>query len=698
MSSHPTPASGAQPGVTCGVDIGGTFTDVFCINESTGAFTIAKVPSSRVNPASALGNGITAAAVEPSTVRTVIHGTTVATNALLERRGARIGMIVTRGFKDVLELRRRDRPRTWRLWGEYVPVVPRDLALEVDERTRADGEILTAVDLAQVREAATQLQRAGAEAVCVVFINSYASDANEHAAVKAIRDVWPNGYVCASSEILREIREFERASTTAINAYLQPSVSRYMRAIHDDLASREISANVMIVQSNGGTMSTETAARFPVRTALSGPAAGVVAAAAMARASGFENVITGDMGGTSFDVALVSRGEWAMSAQTSIDIGMVVRTPMIEIHTVSAGGGSIASVDGAGLVQIGPESAGSDPGPVCYGRGGTLPTVTDANLVLGRINAQKPIGGLGARFDLEGAKAAIDLHVASKLGISVVQAADAIVRVANARMAGALRVVSIERGHDPRKFAFMPFGGGGPLHAGALMEEIGAASALVPRYPGLTSAIGCVMSDLRHDFVHTLNLSLEGLDLSALSQPMQAAAFKGLELLRASGANLAALQVRFVLDASYVGQTNAVSVGLPVEYSEEHGVGNFDAALIKSAFERVYAETFRGTLADFPILLNTLRTVVIGKRPQLDLSCFKATAQGELAQALIAQREVWFSGAWHTTKIYAREQLAQDLDLAGPAIVEQADTTIVIEPGQVARIDKVGNMVIRRAA
>lgn len=688
--------SGSQSGTTCGVDIGGTFTDVFCIDETTGVFRIAKVPSSRVNPASALGNGIAAATERPADVRMVVHGTTVATNALLERRGARIGMIVTRGFRDVLELRRRDRPRTWRLWGEYLPVVPRDLALEVDERIRADGEVLEPVDLAQVRDAAAHLLRCGAEAVCIVFINSYASDCNERAAAQAVRAMWPNEYVCASSEILREIREFERASTTAINAYLQPSVSRYMRAIRDELAQRDVSANVLIVQSNGGTMSTDTAARYPVRTALSGPAAGVVAAAAMARASGFDNVLTGDMGGTSFDVALVAGGQWAMAAQTSIDFGMVVRTPMIEIHTVSAGGGSIATVDGAGLVQIGPESAGSDPGPACYGRGGNRPTVTDANLVLGRINADKPIGGLGKRFDLEAAQQAIELHVASKLGVGVAEAADAIMRVANARMAGALRVVSVERGHDPRDFAFMPFGGGGPLHAGALMEEIGAASALVPRYPGITSAIGCVMSDLRHDFVHTLNLPLDGLDVAVLSQPMREAAVAGCRLMRESGANLDGFEVGFILEASYVGQTNTVGVPLPVGYSETEGVGSFDAQTLRNAFERVYGETFRGTLPGFPVLLNTLRTVVVGRRPRLDLSCFRATATGTLAQAKVGERDVWFAGDWYRTGIYDRERMPEGHDLAGPCIVEQQDTTIVVELEQFARIDAMGNMVIRR--
>ncbi|MDQ2733402.1 MAG: hydantoinase/oxoprolinase family protein [Pseudomonadota bacterium] len=681
----------------CGVDIGGTFTDVFCIDDATGKFTIAKVASSRADPASGLGRGLAAATSEPASVTSVIHGTTVGTNALLERRGARVGMIVTRGFRDVLELRRRDRPHAWRMWGEYLPVVPRDLAIEVAERTRADGTVLTAVDPAEVQAAAAILLAGGAEAVCVVFINSYANDSNERAAAEALRGAWPNHYVCASSEILREIREFERASTTAINAYLQPSVSRYMDAIKDDLAGRGVRANVLIVQSNGGTMSTETASRMPVRTALSGPAAGVVAAAAIADASGFSNVITCDMGGTSFDVALIAAGRWSMASQSAIDFGMVIRTPMIEIHTVSAGGGSIASIDRGGLLQIGPESAGADPGPVCYGRGGTRPTVTDANLVLGRINPLRPIGGLGNRFDLDAARDAIAKHVGEPLRVGVVEAAEAIVRVANARMAGALRVVSVERGHDPRKFALMPFGGGGPLHVGALMRELAVSCALVPRYPGITSAIGCVISDLRHDAVHTLNLSLETLDVRQLAAPMEAAARDGISQIRDSRTHVRAIEVVFRLEASYVGQTHTVAVPLTAPFSEAHGLGPLDRSVIRQAFDRAYAEVFRAALEGFPVLLNTLHTTVIGRRPQLDLSCFRSTVTGTIASARVDERRVWFEGGYHQTAIYDRDRIPEDTPLAGPAIIEQSDTTIVLEPDQHCVVDRVGNMIISDA-
>jgi N-methylhydantoinase A len=320
-----------------------------------------------------------------------------------------------------------------------------------------------------------------------------------------------------SSDILPEIREFERASTTALNAYLQPVVADYLDRLAAELGQQSFDGQLLIVQSNGGVMTLETAKAMPVRTALSGPAAGVIAAAHIAETAGFPNVVTGDVGGTSFDVSLIARGETALAAQTAIDFGLVVRTPMIEITTIGAGGGSIAHVDRGGLLQVGPESAGAVPGPVCYGQGNTRPTLTDANLVLGRINPDRPIGGGLKRLDVDAAKAAIKAQVADPLGLDPVAAAEAIVRVANSRMAGAIRLVSIERGHNPRDFALMPFGGGGALHAGALMEEVGLKAALVPPYPGVTSALGCVIADMRHDFVHTVNRTLDEIDVTSFN-------------------------------------------------------------------------------------------------------------------------------------------------------------------------------------
>ncbi|MGE0748725.1 MAG: hydantoinase/oxoprolinase family protein, partial [Rhodospirillales bacterium] len=621
--------SGDARRVVAGIDVGGTYTDIFHIDEATGAFGIAKVPSDRADIARGCVDGLLAGPGRLDALSVVVHGTTVGTNALLQRRGARVGMIATPGFRDVLELRRRDRPRTWQLWGDYHPVVDRDLAMEVAERTLADGTIRTPVDPAEVEAAARRLAARGAEALCIFFVNAYANDANERAAVAAAARAWPNAHVVASSQILPEIREFERASTTALNAYLQPVIARYLAALEERLAAGGFGGEVLVVQSNGGVMSVDTASRLPVRTALSGPAAGVIASAEIAAAAGFPNVITCDMGGTSFDVSLVAGGARAMVPQATIDFGMVIRTPMIEITTIGAGGGSIAAIDRGGLLQVGPESAGSDPGPACYGLGNDRATVTDANLVLGRINPDRPIGGKLARLDMAAARAAVEKSVGRPLGLDVQAAADAIVRVANARMAGAIRLVSVERGHDPRKFALMPFGGGGALHAGALMRDVGLARAVVPRFPGITSAMGCVIADMRHDFVQTLNLPLAGLDVAALDRHLRHATDAGMNLLAGTAIALEAREVAVELDMSYAGQTHTVTVPLALDG------GRLGEDVVRAAFERRYREVYQRLLDNIPVRVLSLRTTVTGRRPKFDLAALAPAAGRSAADCIV---------------------------------------------------------------
>ncbi len=668
-----------------GVDVGGTFTDVFVLDESTGKVEISKVPSTRGDQSIGFMAGIRAKVPDLATVATVVHGTTVGTNALLERKGAKTGVITTRGFRDVLEMRRRDRPTTWGLWGTFEPVVPRDLRLEVAERTLADGTVHTAVDLDQVRAAAKALIEKGCEAVALIFVNAFANDSNERAAAEALRAIWPNPHVSISTELLPEIREFERASTTALNAYLQPPVGSYLQRLENRLKEGGSDAQILIVQSNGGVMSVESARRRPVRTALSGPAAGVIACQAVAVAAGFPNVITCDMGGTSFDVSLIANGEAALAAQTSIDFGMVVRTPMIEIVTIGAGGGSIAGLDRGGLLQIGPESAGSDPGPVCYGKSNTRPTVTDANVVMGRIDAERPIGGGKNKLDVAAAKTAIETHVGKPLGLDTMAAAEAIIRVANARMAGAIRLVSIERGFDPRDFAIMPFGGGGSLHVSALMREVGLGRALVPRFPGVTSALGCVIADMRHDFVRTVNRVLDQIDMAALAQQAKDAAEEGGKLLDAAGVGFASRSVRLSLDMHYLGQTHTLSV--PLEANE------FTTKGVMAAFERAYEAAFGRTLKGVAAKVLNLRVAAIGHRPKFDLRTMAPTST---AMPTPRHRDVWMEGAWHKTAIYPRMELPVGAKIAGPAILEQPDTTILVEPGFAAQVDAFGNLVIER--
>jgi len=678
--------------VVVGVDVGGTFTDLFVLDEAAGSARIVKVPSTRGEEARGFMNGVTRAVDDAGAIGTIVHGTTVGTNALLERKVARTGIITTRGFRDVLEMRRRDRPQTWGLRGNFRPVVARDLRLEVDERVLADGTLHTPVDLAQVRAQAAALLEAGCEAVCVFFINGYANPENERRAVEAVRAVWPNAHVTGACEVLPEIREFERCSTASLNAALQPVVGNYLARLEGDLRDQGFRGELLVVQSNGGVMSRQTACELPVRTALSGPAAGVIACAAIASAAGFPDAITGDMGGTSFDVSLIAGGEAALAAQTSLEFGMVVRSPMIQIETIGAGGGSIAYVDAGGMLQVGPESAGSVPGPACYGRGNTRPTVTDANVVLGRIAADRPLGGgLLAALDASLAHEAIRVHVAEPLGLDVLRAAEAILTVANARMAGAIRLVSIERGHDPRRFAYMPFGGGGALHVCAMLREVGGETGVVPRYPGVTSALGCVMADMRHDAVQTLNVALEQLDVDALRTRVADLAAACQDKLDASGVRFDAVRQTVVLDMLYAGQTHALAVELDAE-----AMASCSHAGLRAAFEAAYAVAFGRSLgAALPVRVLNLRYARVGVRPKFDLTVLAPSGDGS-TEALGTQR-VYHEARWHDARRHARLQLPVGARVEGPAILEQDDTTIWLEPGFAGEVDRFGNLLVRRA-
>jgi N-methylhydantoinase A len=443
-------------------------------------------------------------------------------------------------------------------------------------------------------------------------------------------------------------------------------------------------------------MSTAGARRLPVRTALSGPAAGVVAGAALAKAAGFENVITCDLGGTSFDVSVVAAGNAAVAAQTTIDFGLVIRTPMIEITTIGAGGGSLAWVDRGGLLQVGPESAGSDPGPACYGRGGVRATLTDAQMVLGRINARRPFGGELKSLDVDAAERAIAAHVAGPLGLGTAEAADAVVRVAEARMAGAIRLVSVERGHDPAHFIAMLFGGGGALHAGALIRQIGLKCALVPRFPGITSALGCVIADPKQDVVQTVNLMLDGLDAAALERRLRAAGSAVSAVIAAAGIPVERIEVLHELDMHYLGQTHAVAVPLPVAAHGDQPAMTED--LVRAAFETSYSAAFSRLLAGLPVRIVSLRVTAIGRRPAFDAAVLAPQSTLTLDKARIGSRLVWFDGGWRETSLWARLDLPVGGSITGPAILEQPDATTVIEPGFTGRTDPLGNVMVQLAA
>ena len=678
-----------------GVDVGGTFTDLFVLDEQSQSVLILKVPSNRGAEAAGFMNGVAQAnggtdadtAHSAQGIATIVHGTTVGTNALLERKVARTGLITTEGFRDVLEMRRRDRPQTWGLRGAFTPIIERTLRVEVPERVLADGTVHTPLDEQAVRDAVKVLLDAGCEAVCIFFVNAYANPVNEVRAVELVRSIWPNDYVTSAAEVLPEIREFERASTAALNAALQPVVGRYLNRLHADLNAHGFKGEFLIVQSSGGVMSHQTATDLPVKTALSGPAAGVTACAAIAQAAGYPNVITGDIGGTSFDVSLIAGGQPAVAAQTSIDFGLVVRSPMIQIETIGAGGGSIASVDAGGMLQVGPESAGSVPGPACYGKGNSRPTVTDANVVLGRIAADRPLGGgLLASLDIEQAKEAIRGHVADPLGIDVMAAAEAILVVANAKMAGAMRLVSIEKGHDPREFAYMPFGGGGGLHACAMMSEVGVTTGIVPRYPGVTSALGCVIADMRHDAVQTINRSVSDLDFDALREQVSALRTACQARLDTAGVTFDRVSEVLSFDMLYQGQTHTIGVEVAVE--------DLNPTRVQTAFEATYRREFGRILEGIPVRMLNLRYSRIGQRPKFDLHLL--APKGEGVTTPIGTQAVYINGQWVDARRFDRMALPVGHRVVGPAILEQIDTTVWLEPGYQAVVDAFGNLILSR--
>jgi N-methylhydantoinase A len=731
-----------KPSLVIGVDVGGTFTDIFVLDEALARIEVLKVASSVGQHGSdqSLGflTGIEAALKRVgkthADIAVIVHGTTAGTNALLERKIARTGLITTRGFRDVLEMRRRDRPSTWGLWGKFEPIIERRLRTEVDERVLADGQVLVAADLAQIRAQTHFLLEQGCEAIVIAFINAYANPSNESAALAAARQAWieksteadeRSVYLSASHQILPEIREFERTSTAALNAALQPVVGRYVERLDNGLKQRGFAGQLLIVQSNGGVMDVASTCAAPVKTALSGPAAGVMACAFIAREAGWPDVITGDMGGTSFDVSLIAQGVPAVASQTSIEFGMVIRSPMIEITTIGAGGGSVATVDRSGLLQVGPQSAGSYPGPVCYGlrsghpQGLQLgPCVTDANVVLGRINAQRPIGAADeseakrdARsllsLDVDAARESIRHHVAVPLGLSIEGAAEAILAVANAKMAGAIRLVSIERGHDPKQFAYMPFGGGGALHVCAMMQDVGVTQGIVPRYPGVTSALGCVIADMRRDYVLTMNQALTSVSMDRLRSQISTFVEHGFQALERSGVRFNAQQVHVELDMLYQGQSHTLSVPLGSALAQSPSLQLGDIA---AAFEHAYRASFGQTLEAVPLRLMNLRVAVIGLRPKFDLSVLAPSASPSQASqrhldalgpngvAPASSRRVYVDQAWRQVTVYARADLSLGTVLDGPALIEQADATIWLEPGFVARLDLQGNLLVNKAS
>ncbi len=668
-----------------GIDVGGTFTDLFYSEDGATARTTLKVPSTPGDPSRGLVDALSAASIDPAALDLIVHGTTIATNAVIERRGARCALVTTQGFRDVLELGRRDRPHIFGLTGVQNPLIPRDLRWEVDERLDHHGVVLRSLDENGLRAVAGTLRDERVEAVVIAFLHSYANPAHEERARDILREIEPRWEIVTSSSVIREYYEFERTSTAAVQGYLQPLIARYARNLQERLSGWGFDRQTLIMQSNGGVIPLPQLAERAAYIVRSGPAAGVIAAARLAGEAGFGKVITGDMGGTSYDVAVVVDGEPTIAETTNLDFRVPLRLPMIDVHTIGAGGGSIASVDRGGILQVGPRSAGAVPGPACYGQGGTEPTVTDANVVLGRINADDPIGGKGGLpLDVEAARGAV-ATLGQAIGLGIEDTAEAILSVVNQTMAGRTRLLSIDCGHDPRDFALVIFGGAGPLHGAALIREVGIRTMLVPPSPGVLCAMGCVIADVRYDLSRTIERRPQDIGAETIAAILGEQRRDGEAKLAASEARVRDVTVTHVADMAYLGQIHALRVTIKPGWS---------VARIVTAFHDAYAKEYGNTLGDIPTTVVSLKTVVQGMRDQarrtFDEPGIKATP------APASTRPAYFGG-WVETPIHRRDSLRPGMAFDGPAIVEQSDTTTVIEPGMRARVDAYGNLLVEVA-
>ncbi len=669
-----------------GVDVGGTFTDLILLDDERREVRIAKVPTTPDNQAFGVLAAVKETGADLAGTGAVVHGTTTTTNALLERKIARVGLVTTRGFRDVLELGRRTRPKPYGLIGSFEPLIPRELRLEVSERVDAEGAVVEALDEDALRRAVARLLVLGAEALVIHFLHSYINPAHERRAAEIARELWPNGYVTVGHELMSEYREYERGVTAAVNAAVQPVLQRYIARLERELKSDGYRGDLLVMQGNGGTVSARLVGTAPVTTVMSGPASGVIAAAYTAKPAGFANVITYDMGGTSSDVALIQDGVPLVSSELELEYAMPIHVPMVDVHSIGAGGGSLARINDAGILRVGPESAGAYPGPICFGRGGSEPTITDANLLLGRLNPDRLLA-VERPVSLPQIRARLVETVGAPLGLDAEASAAAILRVANDKMAGAIRMVSLARGHDPRDFALFAFGGAGPLHASALARELGIPRVLIPIRPGLTNALGCVVADLRHDYVRTVNRPVPLLPDGLVREVLAAQIAEGEHRLVQERAEIEEVRLLHRADMQFEGQSHLLSVELPgIAVTRDE---------LQRAFEAAYWRRFGVALPEIRAVLVNLHTAVIGRRRPVDLAALApASPAASLEAARTGRRRVWFDAGWRETPVYRREALPPGAELRGPAVIEQLDATTIIEPGDRAAIDPLGNLLV----
>ena len=675
-----------------GIDTGGTFTDVVLLDHATGRYYFRKVPSNPQDPAEAILRGLDAiltdAAVPGPRVGFVGLGTTLATNAVLEGKTGRAAMLTTAGFADVLELARQRRPHLYNLdIGKPRPPIAPEHRIEVSERLDETGAVVTALDETALRTALAVLpdsEKFGAFAVC--FLHAYRNPAHERRAAELLRAVLPDALVCLSSDVSPEFREYERFATTAVNAALLPVMDRYLARFADGVARRGVPAPPYVIQSNGGLVSPATLRRLPINTFFSGPAGGVVGAVDVARASGIADIITIDIGGTSTDVCLVRGGRPARASQRDMG-GLPVRTPSIDLHTIGAGGGSLAWVDAGGLPKVGPESAGASPGPACYGRGGERPTVTDANVVLGRLN---PVALLGGQMpiDAAAAAAAIAHHIGDRLGIDVERAAAGILQIANVGITGAVRVISVERGEDPRDCALFAFGGGGPLHAAEVAEAIDMRRVIVPPHPGLMSAIGLLAADIRADFGLTCLTDATPSGWLAVAAALTELLARAHAWAADEQLDPATLLVDRMLELRYRGQSSELRIPLPDDAADplSHAV---------AAFHAEHQRRFGYAMSERPVEIVTARLTAVATRPAPPPEMIPGP--GDAPRPVPRVRPVWFAATgFVATPIHDRDAIRRTDRITGPAIIEQMDTTTVVPPGWTATVDAAANLLLVR--
>ena len=675
------------------IDVGGTFTDIVLLNLTTGEFQLLKTPSTPDDPSRGFIAGfsqiLSARGVAYSQVRRIFHGTTIATNAILEGKGTPVGVLVSEGFKYVLEIGRHSMARMANphVWVKPERPVPPELILELPERTAFDGTIIAALDEDAVRWAAAHFRNEGIESIAVSLTHSYANPTHELRARELVLEEFTDAHLSLSSEVLPVFREYERTITTVLNAYVMPRVSNYIENLDRELRELGVEAPLLIMKSNGGVIGAETAIRQPVHTALSGPAAGVMSAIDVAGNTGIEDCISLDMGGTSTDVSLVNRRTPTVTLKGELG-DWPVQLPMLDIATIGAGGGSIAWLTAAGNLNVGPRSAGAVPGPVCYGMGGTEPTVTDANLVLGRIG--DTIAGGALTLDLAAARSAIQEKIASPLGLDLYRAAHGILQIVNYNMMGAIRNVSVERGHDPRHFALVAFGGAGPMHSISVARLLDMATIIAPPSPGVASAYGLLVADFKNDYAKTSIQKPPNYDPPAMENIYRELEGEAAHWLDAEAVPADRRELTRSADLRYAHQGSEVTVEL--------AGGAVEPAWLDAMIQHFHREHHRifGFSLDQPVEIVTLRVTAWG---QLD-SARMAPLSRELnlpAEALPGQRPVFFEdiGGFVSCDIYDRARLAPGSTIDGPAILESSDSTVVVDPGWQARIDDYGNCIMQ---